>query len=468
MAEAIRVVHYLNQFFGGIGGEEKAYEPVQAKREPVGPGRALQAALGNDATIVGTLIAGDNYFTEELGSAKAALQGFLDELRPDAVIAGPAFDAGRYGLACAEVCRIAGARNIPAVTGMHPDNAGILTYRRDVLAVSTGTDSTQMVPILRRMAALALKRVRGAELRALSAVDLALWDILGKTLDAPVHRLLGGSAYEIPLYGTGTTMFEQSAQWHAHYFDQCIELGFAGVKVRLGRTIDGDTEAVATVRDHVGPGKLMGVDSYWFHDPDSAIELCRRIAGYGIHFFEEPVPQYQIEGLERLQHNSPIRVAVGERVYSPRMYAELARRDAARVFEPDASLTGGILSCLEIADIAARSSIEVIPHVGGPTVVGLAANLHWATAARVRLCEYDIDPHQPMITDIGDNPGLALTDLGGGHITAPTGPGLGVDVDEEKLAAHPYRSGDTYAELFPEHESGRTAAGSGPADASGA
>ena len=161
MAEAIRVVHYLNQFFGGIGGEEQAYEPVQVKREPVGPGRALQAALGDQATIVGTLIAGDNYFTEELAAARPAVEAFLDELRPDAVIAGPAFDAGRYGLACAEVCRVASARNIAAVTGMHADNAGILTYRREVLAVSTGTDSTQMVPILRQMAALALKRVRG-------------------------------------------------------------------------------------------------------------------------------------------------------------------------------------------------------------------------------------------------------------------------------------------------------------------
>ncbi|MCY4515312.1 MAG: glycine/betaine/sarcosine/D-proline family reductase selenoprotein B, partial [Candidatus Tectomicrobia bacterium] len=90
MAEAIRIVHYLNQFFGGIGGEEKAYEPVQVRREPVGPGRALQAALGDQATIVGTLMAGDNYFTEELQSAKPSVETFLDELRPDAVIAGPA------------------------------------------------------------------------------------------------------------------------------------------------------------------------------------------------------------------------------------------------------------------------------------------------------------------------------------------------------------------------------------------
>ena len=126
------------------------------------------------------------------------------------------------------------------------------------------------------------------------------------------------------------------------------------------------------------------------------------------------------------------------------------------MFEPDATLVGGILNCLRIADLAERHSIEVIPHVGGPTVVGLAANLHWATAARVRLCEYDIDSHQPMITDIGDNPGLALVDLAGGTITAPTGPGLGVHVDEDLLDDHPYVPGDTYTDLFPEHESGRT------------
>ena len=278
----------------------------------------------------------------------------------------------------------------------------------------------------------------GLTSQTIGAVEMALWDVLGKSLNVPVHRLLGGSAYPIPLYGTGTTMFEESAQWHAHYFDECIDLGFKGVKVRLGRAVEADAEVVATVRQHIGPEMLMGVDSYWFHDADTALELARRIAEYGIHFFEEPIPQYQLDGLERLQRDSPIRIAVGERVYSPRAYAELARRDAARVFEPDAALAGGISACMDIAALAERSGIEVIPHVGGPTVVALAANLHWATAARVRLCEYDIDPHQPMITDIGHNPGLALTDLGGGLITAPTGAGLGVEVNEEALGEHPY------------------------------
>jgi L-alanine-DL-glutamate epimerase-like enolase superfamily enzyme len=303
----------------------------------------------------------------------------------------------------------------------------------------------------------------GATSQALGAIEIALWDIAGKHHGVPVHRLLGAAAAPIPLYGTGTTMFDESPHWHARYFDQCMSLGFAGVKVRLGRDLADDVEVVRTVRDHIGAGALLGVDSYWFHDPDTAIALAHAIAPLGIHFFEEPVPQYRLDGLERVQHASPVRIAVGERVYSPAAYAELARRDAARVFEPDATLAGGILNCLRIVDIAERHSIEVIPHVGGPTVVGLAANLHWATAARVRLCEYDIDPHQPMITDIGSNPGLALVDLHGGTITAPSGPGLGVDVDEDLLDAFPYVAGDTYADVFPEHESGRSAAPSGSA-----
>ena len=167
----------------------------------------------------------------------------------------------------------------------------------------------------------------GVTSQTIGSIEIALWDIAGKALDAPVHQLLGSTAHPIPLYGTGTTMFEESAEWHAHYFDQCLALGFAGVKVRLGRQLDDDVEVVRVVREHIGPEPLMGVDSYWFHDPDTAIELSQRIAPYRIYFFEEPIPQYQIEGLERVQRGSPVRVAVGERVYSPRSFAELARRE---------------------------------------------------------------------------------------------------------------------------------------------
>ncbi len=164
MESPVKVVHYLNQFFGGIGGEEQAYAPVQVKEGPVGPGRALQAALGDRATVVSTIVAGDYYFTEESDSAKAAVGELLEQVEPDLVIAGPAFDAGRYGLACAEVCRLAQAKGIPAVTGMYPDNAGVLTYRRDILAVSTGNDVSEMAQVVGKMARLAAKLLSGEEL----------------------------------------------------------------------------------------------------------------------------------------------------------------------------------------------------------------------------------------------------------------------------------------------------------------
>ncbi len=164
MTNPIRVVHYLNQFFGGIGAEEQAYAPVQLKDGAVGPGRALQAALGDEGTVVGTIVSGDNYFTEETESAKAAAGELLDRLKPDVVIAGPAFDAGRYGLACAEVCRLAQDRGVTAVTGMFADNAGVLTYRSEILAVSKGIDASEMAPSLQKMARLAIKVLNGEEL----------------------------------------------------------------------------------------------------------------------------------------------------------------------------------------------------------------------------------------------------------------------------------------------------------------
>jgi betaine reductase len=164
MDRQARVVHYLNQFFGGIGGEEHAYAPLQVNEGAVGAARALQAALGAAGAVVATIVAGDNAFTEEPEPCKARVRDALDRYRPDVVIAGPAFDAGRYGLACAEVCRVAQAQKVPAVTGMHPDNAGILTYRRELVAVPTGSDSSEMGPALARMVGLALKLAQGKEL----------------------------------------------------------------------------------------------------------------------------------------------------------------------------------------------------------------------------------------------------------------------------------------------------------------
>ena len=164
MGQPVRVVHYLNQFFGGIGGEDHAETPVEVREGPIGPGRALQQAMGAQGTIVATLICGDDYVAEREESAGAAIRGALERRAPDLVLAGPAFDSGRYGLGCALACRVARSLGIPAVTAMHPDNAAIITFRRELLAVPTGLDPSEMRAIVTRMAALGLKLVRGEPL----------------------------------------------------------------------------------------------------------------------------------------------------------------------------------------------------------------------------------------------------------------------------------------------------------------
>lgn len=164
MAPPARVVHYVNQFFGGLGGEELANTPVERRDGPVGPGRALQQALGEGAAIVATLIGGDNYVTENREVALAAVRDMLADLKPDVVVAGPAFDAGRYGLACAEVCKLASELHIPAVTAMFPENPGVTLHHRDVIVVPTGTSAGGMATAMGDVARLVRKLASGTPL----------------------------------------------------------------------------------------------------------------------------------------------------------------------------------------------------------------------------------------------------------------------------------------------------------------
>ena len=139
MSASLRVVHYVNQFFGGIGGEDQANVGVSVKAGAVGPGRALEAALGDGARIEATIICGDNFASDHADDAARAIGAELDRLKPDVLVAGPAFASGRYGLACALACRVARLRSIAAITAMHPDNPGVSSGRRETCIVPTGS-----------------------------------------------------------------------------------------------------------------------------------------------------------------------------------------------------------------------------------------------------------------------------------------------------------------------------------------
>src|SRR5437867_3750382 len=161
MNQKIRVVHYLNQFFAQIGGEEKADVGPGFKDGPAGPGRALQQALGENGDVIATIFCGDNYFAENQDTVVNELIRLLAERKPDLLIAGPAFESGRYGIACGAICQAAQQRlGIAAVAGMDADNVGAGLYRKNIYIVNSGETVARMVPTLQRMAALGLKLAR--------------------------------------------------------------------------------------------------------------------------------------------------------------------------------------------------------------------------------------------------------------------------------------------------------------------
>lgn len=159
--ETKRIVLYLNQFFGQIGGEEKADVPPQSFDKPIGPGVGLAGLLPKNCTIVGTIICGDGFFNENLEEASTTVKKMLKDFAPDVVIAGPAFNAGRYGMACGMVGKIAGELGVPTVSGMYPENPGVESYRQFLYIVETGNSAASMRTALPAIAKLAGKLAIG-------------------------------------------------------------------------------------------------------------------------------------------------------------------------------------------------------------------------------------------------------------------------------------------------------------------
>lgn len=162
--KTLRVVHYLNQFFGQIGQEEKADMGFLVKEGPVGPGLALQKILGERGTIVATIVCGDNYFAEKIETAAEEAFRLIKPFAPDLFFAGPAFESGRYGMSCGAICKQVQAKlGIPAITGMFEENPGVNLYRKEVYICRTDSSALKMAESLNRLVGLAFKLISTEE-----------------------------------------------------------------------------------------------------------------------------------------------------------------------------------------------------------------------------------------------------------------------------------------------------------------
>ncbi|SHJ84049.1 glycine reductase [Dethiosulfatibacter aminovorans DSM 17477] len=154
----LRVVHYINQFYAGIGGEEKADYKPESREGAVGPGLAFTAAFKDEAEIVATVVCGDSYYNENMEEARKEILDMVKAYSPDLFIAGPAFNAGRYGMACGDISSLVQEElGIKSMSGMYIENPGADIYKKKIYIVETKNSAADMRKAVKKMAALALK-----------------------------------------------------------------------------------------------------------------------------------------------------------------------------------------------------------------------------------------------------------------------------------------------------------------------
>jgi betaine reductase len=201
-----RIVHYINQFFAGVGGEDSASTPPTTTDGPVGPGRKLQQLLGDDHQIVTTVYCGDDHAVSD-PSVTQEILALVQASSPDLLVAGPAFTSGRYGLACASLAKAAMAAGLPVLAAMHDDNPG-LDEAGGAPVVRSGEAARQMGPSLDRLAAAIKKALAGDELTAddgrIGAVPrtsrMSDRNAATRAVDLVLARLAGDTeATEVPL-----------------------------------------------------------------------------------------------------------------------------------------------------------------------------------------------------------------------------------------------------------------------------
>lgn len=209
-----KIVHYINQFFAGVGGEEMAHIEPEKRAGKVGPGMAIEKEFGDNGEIVATIVCGDSYFNENVDKAKATILEMVKSENPDIFIAGPAFNAGRYGTACGSVCKmIEEELKIPVITGMYEENPGVDIYRKDLYIVSTKDNVAGMkeaVPTICKLAKKLLSKetildpkTEGYIMRGVRRVKFA--DKIGaeRAVDMLISKLKGDSyttEYAMPVF----------------------------------------------------------------------------------------------------------------------------------------------------------------------------------------------------------------------------------------------------------------------------
>lgn len=280
---------------------------------------------------------------------------------------------------------------------------------------------------------------KGLPIEALSAVDIALWDLKGRHLGLAVHRLLGGPLRtSVQAYATGfyRKRHGEPLVYLLEEARQRVAEGFTGIKLKLGFGLDDDRRLCAAVRRAIGDRVSIMVDANHAYDATAAIRLGRSIQDLDIAWFEEPVPPEDLAGYREVKAALQMPIAGGEAEFTRWGFRQLIAGRCMDILQPDVCAAGGISECKKIADMANAFGVRVNPHVWG-TGVGLAASLQLIAALPHNppalvplepLLEFDCSEHPIRMAVLRS--ALVQRD---GRVDIPQGPGLGVDIDRAAL-----------------------------------
>ncbi|HHV58228.1 MAG TPA: mandelate racemase/muconate lactonizing enzyme family protein [Firmicutes bacterium] len=275
---------------------------------------------------------------------------------------------------------------------------------------------------------------RGAVIAALSGVDIAVWDLVGKATGLALYKVLGGYAESIPAYASGGFYSDGKGPIElAQEVAGCLQQGFTAAKIKVGSLAwEEDLERVRAVRRAIGPHVPLMVDANSNWDVPTAQRAAHDLEEFNITWIEEPVCPDDVEGCARIAAGTRIPIAGFEQESTRFAFRNLICAKAVGIVQPDVTWAGGITECRRIAALAAAWNLPCVPHVFS-TGVSLAANLHFiASIPNGRWLEYDCNPNPLREELIGGRLRIGPT----GQVALPSEPGLGIELDEAILARY--------------------------------
>ena len=320
----------------------------------------------------------------------------------------------------------------------HPSWAGferLVTFHHGVLPLLVGQDASQISAIherlLSRLVPLGIQwGALGPIMQALSGVNLALWDLLGKVQEMSVSELLGGRFRDqVSLYASSIGPLDVPTS-AAKYRDQ----GFSAVKLRMGFGAETDLRNLRDARKALGDSAALFVDANQSWRLSEALAIAPTLREHGVGWVEEPLRGNDLGELRKLADAAGLRIATGENLYGHEGFSPYIAEPGIAVLQPDLAKTGGFTECQPISQMAQDADKEVIPHLYGGALAYAATLQYAACSPMVSMIEFDVRSN-PLRDPLLATP---IT-VEGGVATVPTGPGLGVELDLDAVEAcrHP-------------------------------